>query len=131
MNTPDCLLDCGHWKRIRIDLAVYGAVETCAYCGPDMVVVRINYHEYHARCIVGGCRYGRWFGQNQELAKQSRQRHLTKHPTHSASVAWDTVTWDGKGSVFREEVDRLTPAKRPKAPPEFTGQLRLDLAPPF
>jgi len=55
--------------------------------------------------------------------------HCQQHPTHAPSVAYDRVTWDGKGTVLRWDEGRSRPA------PEF-GTLRLpqsgeDEPPPF
>lgn len=126
MNTPDCLLKCGCWVRRRLDCAKYGAVDQCDTHG-ETSLVRINLYEYHARCLYPACRYSRWFGGSQGNALQAQRRHKAQYPTHTTTVAWDRVTWDGKGSVFRDDG-----ARKPKPPPETFGTLFADDgAPPF
>lgn len=116
MNTPDCLLSCGCWKRLRLDLAVPGAIETCPrHSQSPIYVVKVNAYEWHVRCQSEHCRYGRWFGQSEGLARQANGRHATRSD-HLGGVAYDRITWDGKGSVYRDSGQRVWDRK-PKNPP--------------
>ncbi len=123
MNTCDCLLSCGCWKRIRIDKAVEGEGESCPSHGIGMwvdtrsslYIMKVNRYEWHVRCQEYSCRYGRWFGQSEGLARQANGRHASTKD-HLGGVAYDRVTWDGRGSVFRDGVDRDARTK-PKPPP--------------
>lgn len=94
MNSVHVEYACGEWFRVRVDLAQQS---TCPRCGDP--VKKVNTHEWRVRCP--NCRYGRWCGQSQDEAERNGTNHRKQHPNHWPSVAYDRVTWDGKGTVLR------------------------------
>ena len=111
MNTPQCLLSCGCWTTLRLDMAVLYAAHECPRHGA-VSVVKVNAYEWRVRCP--DCRYGRWCGQDQDGAKRRQRDHKRQHPLHMPSVAYDRITWDGGGSILRWD------GKRPRRSPPPT-----------
>jgi len=135
MNTPDCELSCGCWKRIRLDLAREGETETCNLHGIGVTIVIVNRYEWHVHCQEYGCRFGRWMGQSEPLARKVNGNHATKH-NHLGGVQYDRITWDGRGSIYRGRGLRAND-RNPKPPPSnlrYQNVIRKDedwTAPPF
>lgn len=111
MNTPQCLLSCGCWVSLPLNYAVLYSANECSSHG-TVSVMRVNLYEWRIRCR--GCRYGRWCGQDQEGARHRAAMHRAAHPDHHVAVAYDRVTWDGKGTVLR--FDGTRPRRNP--PPD-------------
>jgi hypothetical protein len=114
MNTPQCLLACGCWTQVRVDLArLYRAV-ACPHGHGETSIMKVNTHEWRVRCP--DCRYGRWCGQDKGDAMHRQSEHKRQHPLHFPSVAFDRVTFDGGGSILRWDGKR--PRKGPATPAE-------------
>lgn len=113
MNTPQCLLSCGCWLSLRLDYAVMYAAYECPRHGP-VTIVKVNAYEWRVRCP--DCRYGRWCGQDKADAERRRSAHKRQHPGHFVTVAYDRITWDGRGRILRWD------GKRPRRtlPPSVT-----------
>ena len=126
MNRVECLLDCGCWTRIRIDSAKMNAVAACVVHGNNAVIIQANYYEWHVRCQSLFCSYGRWTGQSKELAEYRRDRHA-QAKDHRCGRTYDRITWDGKGSVYREDRDRPKKVPEPAVPLTFSWES----TPPF
>ena len=124
MNECLCQLACKCWRRVRIDRAKRFAVESCRFHGESPITL-VNSHEWHLRCRELGCNFGRWVGASEELAQAMRSQHERRH-NHTVGLAWDRVTWDGKGSVYREDGDRPR-----KAPTAENLRFDFDAEPPF
>ena len=99
---------------MRIDLTRIGYGTVCASHGQTHIAGVLT-HEWHVRCQSYGCRYGRWVGQNEQAARLVNGRHATAR-NHLGGVAYDRITWDGRGSVYRDSGQRATD-RAPKAPP--------------
>jgi hypothetical protein len=119
-----CLLECGHWVRIRIDRAKRFSVVSCRFDG-ETIVTAVNSHEWHIRCRTLGCNFGRWVGASRQLADAMRSQHEARRG-HTVGMTWDRVTWDGRGSVYRPNGDK------PKAAPTAENLLfNYDVEPPY
>lgn len=125
MNTPQCLLACGCWTQLPLNLAVVYSATDCPHHGITSVT-RVNTHEWRVRCP--DCRYGRWCGQDRDEALRRQQRHKQAHHTHYPSVAYDRITWDGQGTILRWDGKR--PRRNPP-PDRARAVVSLDDAPPF
>lgn len=131
MNSPDCLLTCGHWKRIRLDNAVIGSIVDCAFDGPS-TIVSVRQYEWHARCQ--SCRFSRWLGQDQRECERAAARHQQRYQSHQLSVAYDRITWDGGGTLLRRNGERVV-RRRPRTVTAKVSEKKfgsgLDSEPPF
>ena len=125
MNRVDCELACGCWQRIRIDSAKVNAVTICLTHG-ETVITGTNLYEWHVRCRTLFCNYGRWVGASRELAAFRRDRHA-QSSGHSVGMTYDRITWDGRGTVYREDRDKAKPPPQPTEPLKFS----FENAPPF
>ena len=124
MNECLCQLGCKCWKRVRVDRAKRFSIESCRFHG-DSAIVTVSTHEWHIRCRTLGCNYGRWVGASEQLAQAMRSQHEQRRG-HTVGMTWDRVTWDGKGSVYRDDGDR------PKATPTAENlRFDMDIDPPF
>lgn len=57
----------------------------CAMCNWDeQNTIGIVIKEWHAYCALTTCRYGRWTGLSEALARQLRDAHNARHPGHKA-----------------------------------------------
>jgi hypothetical protein len=130
MNTPDCKLECGCWKRVRLDAARIGQVVWCKFDGWQGIA-SVNLYEWHVHCMTDGCHYGRWCGQSEHEARLRNTRHVRKHE-HLGGVQYDRITWDGRGSIFRNEVDRSARTTVRRPPILYKNKVRNieDVAPP-
>lgn len=119
MNTPECQLACGCWKRIRLDLAKVNSTDVCKYHG-EQTIIASNYYEWHVRCQEYGCSFGRWVGQNEHAARLVNGKHATTKD-HLGGVQYDRITWDGRGAIYRHAVDRNA-RTTVKPPPQQTAE---------
>jgi hypothetical protein len=104
-----------------------GTVTQCAYHG-ETYAAHINWHEFHVKCL--DCSYGAWMGQSKENALAARNRHNARHSEHHVGLAFDLVTWDGGGTMLRDDLAGK-PKRRPPDTQDFPRKIRVDIAPPF
>jgi hypothetical protein len=58
----------------------------CVFCDwEERATVGIVIKEWHVSCPKYDCRYGRWTGLSESLARQLASNHNKKHPGHKAS----------------------------------------------
>jgi hypothetical protein len=58
-------------------------VMPCAFCNwADRQIVGIVIKEWHAYCETVGCKFGRWCGLSEPLARQLRNKHNARNPGH-------------------------------------------------
>ena len=101
------------------------SVHACISHG-EQPVTAANYYEWHVRCRSLFCSYGRWTGPSEELAEYRRDRH-SQRTGHLTGKTLDRITWDGRGSVYRDDGDK--PRKTPESPVPL--QYSFDSEPPF
>jgi hypothetical protein len=57
----------------------------CAMCDwEERHTVGIVIKEWHAYCVNTDCRFGRWTGLSEALARQLQLKHASKHQGHKA-----------------------------------------------
>lgn len=126
MNTPQCLLSCGCWQQLPLNFAVEHAAIDCPRHGV-VSVIRVNRYEWRVRCC--DCRYGRWCGQDEDRARACATVHKRQKPQHNVAVAFDRITWDGKGTVLR--MDGTRPRRNPPDTAPRPEMFPLDDVIPF
>jgi len=101
MNSIQVELACGCVPKRKMSTKNMQPDMYCLYHGWQPVRKKWL-QEWHLRCMFETCNYSRWFGQNEKAAKRAKSKHNAAHPAHLATVAYDRVTPDGKGSTFRD-----------------------------
>lgn len=57
----------------------------CVFCGWEKrKSIGIVIKEWHAYCVNTDCRFGRWTGLSEPLARQLKERHMARNPGHKA-----------------------------------------------
>lgn len=78
------------------------SVMVCKYDGQQHVV-KVWPNEWHVRCNDDECRFSRWCGQSEDVARRFARVHKLKGAMHGGTVLYDKVTPDGRGAWFREK----------------------------
>lgn len=103
MNKVDVQLDCKHYVQVPVNVRPsWGDQLSCKYDGLREVI-GVHSHSWHVRCRK--CRYSRWYGQDHAGATAAQHRHKGEL-SHIVECAYDRVTEDGKGSIFRQRFGR-------------------------
>lgn len=103
------ILECGHgtvWiyrQGVRLPPAEFN----CGECGEFRKPVAMESREWRAVCRTMGCRWSRWAGQSEDIARQNRRHHQNSHPRHVASIGYVAVK--EKAEMIREAYGRRFP----------------------
>lgn len=107
--TMQVLLQCGHrtvWIY-RTGVRIPPPTFVCPECNADHEPVAMESREWHAKCSMQGCSWGRWAGQSEDTAKRYRRDHWRLHTRHVTSLGYVPVP--DKVEMIREAYGRKFP----------------------
>lgn len=102
-------LECGH-KTIwiyRVGTRILPDRFTCQKCEEESKPVAAETREFRATCAMQGCKWSRWAGQSEMVARERKREHWTRHRTHVCSIAYAPVP--DKVDVVRESYGKRFP----------------------
>lgn len=122
------LLHCGH----VVTTVDYPQWAPCPLCGCEVKIAAFECREWHAKCQVDRCRFGRWYGQDESSAR--RHSH-TKHQMVSVNYMVHPVKAGKVRKLYGRRVALIIPvAPKPRVRierrPLITITLEDDI-PPF
>jgi len=108
MNEVQYVLACQHTRRATLrTLPNLGDLIPCRYDG-DQAVTVVYPMEWHARCLLPGCRFSRWCGQDEKEARKLARAHAWFKSHRDVGCQYDKITTDGRGIAFTLIAKRST-----------------------
>lgn len=66
---------------------VLGEVLYCRRCGTWRECESLSV-EWHNRCLIGGCKYSKYYGEDKTSAVRAAVRHVNKQASHTVKVRY-------------------------------------------
>lgn len=79
----------------------------CEKCKSEFPPMAMETREWRASCRTMGCKWSRWAGQSEPVAREQRRHHQNTKARHIASLAYTTVR--EKVDVVREAYGKQFP----------------------
>jgi hypothetical protein len=76
------ILDCKH-VTYRMAVTMRDGGFRCYHCKTPKGIIGVHIYEWHSKCKVPGCPFGRWTGLSENMAREASRKHegMCNHAT--------------------------------------------------